>query len=170
MLHSEVSELGLHICSSLSVPIFRVIKIPSDMCAQRGLKSVYVSVHSLIIIGYPHEETLHPWLSKMHPVKILIRLRECAGWSESWLGAHVRRYIFWCCGLHDLGLHYLLRPVCLTTLNLQLIRPTVSTNNISSCFHCIINYALELCYTIPFLSPYKITYFKSKWPFKVTLT
>ena len=26
----------------------------------------------------PHEETLHPWLSEMRPVKILIRLRECA--------------------------------------------------------------------------------------------
>ena len=24
---------------------------------------------------YPHEETLHPWLSKMCPVSILIRLR-----------------------------------------------------------------------------------------------
>ena len=24
-----------------------------------------------------HEETLHPWLSKMHLVKILIRLWEC---------------------------------------------------------------------------------------------
>ena len=34
----------------------------------------------------------HP---KMRPVKILIRLCECAGWSESSLGAHVRRYIFW---------------------------------------------------------------------------
>ena len=37
-------------------------------------------------------------LSKMRPVKILIRLCECTGWSESQLGAHVRRYIFWCCG------------------------------------------------------------------------
>ena len=26
----------------------------------------------------PHEETLHTWLSKIRPVKILIRLRECA--------------------------------------------------------------------------------------------
>ena len=30
----------------------------------------------------------------MRPVKILIRLRECAGWSESSLGAFVRRYVF----------------------------------------------------------------------------
>ena len=33
---------------------------------------------------------------KMRPMKILIRLRECAGWSESSLGAHVRRYLSWC--------------------------------------------------------------------------
>ena len=31
----------------------------------------------------------------MRPVKILIRLRECAGWSESSRGAHVHRYNFW---------------------------------------------------------------------------
>ena len=43
-----------------------------------------------------HEETLHSWLSKMHPVKILIRLCKCAGWSESVLGTHDQRYIFWC--------------------------------------------------------------------------
>ena len=34
------------------------------------------------------------WLSKMRPVKIPIRLRECAGWSESSLGAFVQRYVF----------------------------------------------------------------------------
>ena len=27
----------------------------------------------------PHEQTMHPWLSKMSPVKILIRLFKCAG-------------------------------------------------------------------------------------------
>ena len=26
----------------------------------------------------PHDESLYPWLSKMHPVKIVIRLRKCA--------------------------------------------------------------------------------------------
>ena len=41
------------------------------------------------------KETLHPWLSKMRLVKSLIRLREHAGWSESSLCAHVRRYDFW---------------------------------------------------------------------------
>ena len=39
--------------------------------------------------------TLHHWLFKMRPVKILIRLRECAVWSESSLGAHVCSYVFW---------------------------------------------------------------------------
>ena len=34
----------------------------------------------------------HLWLSKMIPVKILIRLRECGGWSEYLLGTNVRRY------------------------------------------------------------------------------
>ena len=31
----------------------------------------------------------------MCSVEILIRLRECAGWSESLLGTHVLRYLFW---------------------------------------------------------------------------
>ena len=43
--------------------------------------------------AHPHEETLHHWLSKMRPVNILIRLCECASWSESSLGAHVKRYV-----------------------------------------------------------------------------
>ena len=42
----------------------------------------------------PHEETLYSLLSKMHSVKILIRLHKCTGWSEPLLGAHVQRYIF----------------------------------------------------------------------------
>ena len=42
-----------------------------------------------------HEETLHCWLPKMRQVKILIRRRECAGWSDSLLGAHVQSYVFW---------------------------------------------------------------------------
>ena len=36
-------------------------------------------------------------LSKMCPVKVLIRLCECAGWSESSLVAHIERYVFWRC-------------------------------------------------------------------------
>ena len=41
------------------------------------------------------KKTLHLCPSKIHPLKVLVRLRECAGSSESSLGAHVRRYIFW---------------------------------------------------------------------------
>ena len=35
----------------------------------------------------PHEETLQSWLSKVCPVKSLIRQHKCAGRSESSLGA-----------------------------------------------------------------------------------
>ena len=34
---------------------------------------------SLISLLYPHEETLHSWLSRMRLVKIQIRLHECTG-------------------------------------------------------------------------------------------
>ena len=37
----------------------------------------------------PHEETMHPLLSKMRQVKILIRLRECTG------NAHVDQILRW---------------------------------------------------------------------------
>ena len=47
----------------------------SDLCAQRRLKSAYASAQSDQSLHCPHQETLHPWLSKMRPVKILISLR-----------------------------------------------------------------------------------------------
>ena len=65
-----------------------------DMCAQRWLKSACASAQSDKSLRCMHEETLYRLLSKMRPAKILIRLRECAGWSESSLGAYVLRYIF----------------------------------------------------------------------------
>ena len=40
-----------------------------------------------------HEKILHPWLSKMCSVKILSKLHDCAGWSESLLSTHVAAYI-----------------------------------------------------------------------------
>ena len=46
---------------------------------------------------YPHEHKLH-WVPEIRTVKVLIRLRECAGWSESSLGAHVQRCVFLRCG------------------------------------------------------------------------
>ena len=68
----------------------------SEPCDQRTLKSTCGSAQSDQQPCCPHKETLHPWLSKMRPVKILISLRKCcAGWSESLLGAQVRRYVYW---------------------------------------------------------------------------
>ena len=43
------------------------------MCAQRRLKSVYVFSQSDLSLPSPHQEALHPLLSKLCPVKILIR-------------------------------------------------------------------------------------------------
>ena len=64
------------------------------MCAQRRLKSACVSVQSNQSLHCSHEETLHPSLSKIHPVKIQIRLRKCAVWSESSLGILVWWHAF----------------------------------------------------------------------------
>ena len=46
----------------------------------------------------PNEDSNQSWLSKQRPLKVLIRLHECEDWSESLLGAHVRRYFFDRCG------------------------------------------------------------------------
>ena len=50
----------------------------------KRLISAYASVQLTRV--FFHEETLHPWQSKMCQVTILIRLGKCAGWSESALG------------------------------------------------------------------------------------
>ena len=55
---------------------------------------------------------LHTWLSKMCPVKIVIRLRECAGWSESSLDACVRRYVFWRCAQRVWCMYITLTSLC----------------------------------------------------------
>ena len=60
--------------------------VPSDMCAQRRLKSACASAQSDQSLHCPHEDTFHPWLPEMRPEKILIWLRECEGWSEISLG------------------------------------------------------------------------------------
>ena len=68
-------------------------------CVQRRLQSDCASAQSDWSLRCPHVETLHPWLyPKMCPLKILIRLRICSGWSESAMGAHVRSYVFSRCG------------------------------------------------------------------------
>ena len=68
--------------------------IPSNIFAQRRLKSACACAQSDQNLRCPHEETLHLWLLEMHTVKTMIKLRECAGWSESSLGAHALRYFF----------------------------------------------------------------------------
>ena len=71
-----------------------------EKISQRRLKSVCTSTHSHQSLRCPHDETLYPWLFKMWPVKIPIRLCVCTGWSESSLDAHVQRYVFWRCDLY----------------------------------------------------------------------
>ena len=80
---------------------YNIRKHTFDMCTKH-FKDSNQPVHpcSLISLCYMQKETLHPWLSKMCPVKIQIRLRICAVWSESSLGSHVRRYIFLRCCLY----------------------------------------------------------------------
>ena len=65
------------------------------------LKAACASSQSDQSLRCPHEETLHPWLSKMCLGRIRIRLRECAVWSESSLGTHIPRYIFEHCGSYS---------------------------------------------------------------------
>ena len=65
--------------------------LPSDIGDKGRIKSACEFMQSDLIL------CCH-WLFKMPPLKIQIRLPESTGWSESSLGAHVRRYIFWCCG------------------------------------------------------------------------
>ena len=57
--------------------------------AQQRLIPACTSTQSNQSLHCLHEEILHPWLSKMHPVKILIRFCKCMGWSESLLGARL---------------------------------------------------------------------------------
>ena len=58
---------------------------PSVMCAQRRLKSACASAKLDRNLRCPHKDTLHPWLSKLRQVKILIRLRECDSRSLIWI-------------------------------------------------------------------------------------
>ena len=55
--------------------------VPSDMCVQRILRSACACAQSDQSICCPYENFLHLLLSKMRPVKTLIRLCECRyGW------------------------------------------------------------------------------------------
>ena len=65
------------------------------MCVQRRLFNLIrvfvVRMKNFCILGYKN----------CTPIKILIRLCKFAGWSESTLNAHVRRYVWWPCGLYE---------------------------------------------------------------------
>ena len=54
-------------------------------CTHTTKTQISLGIHSLISLPCSYEETLHPWLSKMCWVKILIRLHKWAGWFESLL-------------------------------------------------------------------------------------
>ena len=65
----------------------------NNIYEQSRLWSACASAQSDQSLHCSYKETLHPRLPEMQPVKSLIRVRGCAGWSESSLVAHVRRYI-----------------------------------------------------------------------------
>ena len=72
--------------------------------------SAFASAQSNQNLHCPHEESLQSWLSKMRPVKILIRMHEYADWSESSLGARLGRCVYWRSGstyMMDLRYKYL---------------------------------------------------------------
>ena len=78
--------------------------VPPDMCAMQRTNSACAFVQSI------HSESslsawkkLHPWLSNMRPVEILISLCNRTGWSESSLGVHVRMYDFLHCRSNGLS-------------------------------------------------------------------
>ena len=104
--------ISLRIRSGLSGPVLSANYIPASFvrCASyhepRSEKTYFLiwatnedsnlpwHSRSFISLSCPYEETLHPLPSKMRPVKILIRLRECADWSESLLGHTRPKHVF----------------------------------------------------------------------------
>ena len=58
------------------------------VCSQRSLGSVCASAQADQSLRCPPEDAWGPWLHIECPAKTLIRLRGCAGWSKSSLGAH----------------------------------------------------------------------------------
>ena len=86
---SHIHSKHLNILYVIHVPLCFTIwateweNVPSGMCAQRRLKTSCASAQSDQSLRCPHEEILHPWLSKKCPVRIMIEPREYATWSES---------------------------------------------------------------------------------------
>ena len=67
--------------------------VPSDMCAQWRLAQTDKSLLCL------HENTLHFASMAIHnaPSGYYYKIVQCAGWSDSSLGAHLRVFTFWRC-------------------------------------------------------------------------
>ena len=75
------------------------------------------------------KKMLSSWLSKLRPVKLLIRLRETSGWSESSFLAHISEVRF-----------LTLRPIKIFFITLHLTRP----------IH-VLKFTLNLCYVLHLL-------------------
>ena len=71
--------------------------VPSDICIQRKSCAHQRSLIRVFVV-YLKKFCIHPLLSKMRPVRSLIRLRWSAGYFEPWLGKHVRSYVLGRCG------------------------------------------------------------------------
>ena len=98
--YQSMADLHLYFSSKYSFCLNpNVRKTPSDMCAQRRLKSACASVQSGQSRCCSHDEPLQTWLSQMCPMKILIKVREYSAWSVLSFGAHIWRYVFWRRGL-----------------------------------------------------------------------
>ena len=67
----------------LFIPTFEPhsLKTYRRTCAPNEDLNQPAQPHSLISLRCPRDETMHPWLSKMCPVKSLIRLRDCVVYS-----------------------------------------------------------------------------------------
>ena len=73
----------------------------SDICAQRRFRSACAFAQSDQNLHWAHFGQPRMQSFFMRTMKTLIRLRGCAGWSESSMAAHVRRYL---CTLRPLSL------------------------------------------------------------------
>ena len=72
--------------------------VPSDLCARRWFRSACAFAYSDQSLDWAHFRWPRMRSFFMRTTKTLIRLRGCAVWLESLLGAHARRYIFSYCG------------------------------------------------------------------------
>ena len=86
------------------------------MCGQRRFRSICASAKSDQSLSFPSKETLDLWLPIKRSSKTLIRLRTCAGWSESSMVAHANLYI-----LLDPGSVTSYRWSCLTVIHWSII-------------------------------------------------